>query len=61
MANAGVRKCMRSFEELHGSKSDVCIEQISRIYNKYTSHLDKEKDVLWNINISCNGKLFPTN
>lgn len=27
-------KCIRSSGELRDSKSDVCVEQISRIYNK---------------------------
>lgn len=54
-------KCIRSSGELRNSKYDVCVEQISRIYNKYFGYLDKERDVLWKIYISCNGKLFTTN
>lgn len=50
MANAHVRKHIRSLGEIYVSES-VYIEQISRIYhkfrvyNKYTLHLDKEKEM----------------
>lgn len=65
MANADYlfifNKCIRSLGELRGSKSDVRIEQISRVYSKSIGYLDKERDVLRKIYVACNGKLFPTN
>jgi len=45
VTNADCHKCIRSLGELCGSKSEVCVEEISTIHNKSIGYRNKERGI----------------